>query len=73
MSEHKFDEILDYLCSGIISKKEKQAVRDELYDHLMTEYEINLACGMSENQAAEAAESGRPIFNKAGTFKHSPL
>ncbi|MGN0543892.1 MAG: hypothetical protein ACI4JG_10640 [Acutalibacteraceae bacterium] len=57
MSEHKFDEILDYLCSGIISKKERQSVRDELYDHLMTEFEINLACGMSENQAAEAAEN----------------
>ncbi|MBE6770813.1 MAG: hypothetical protein E7547_01550 [Ruminococcaceae bacterium] len=57
MHEHVFDEILDYLCSGIMSKGEKQRVRDELYDHLMCKYEINIACGMNEEKAAENAIS----------------
>ena len=43
MNENRFDEILEYLCSGIMSKKERENVKDELYDHLMTKFEINLA------------------------------
>ncbi len=55
MQEHNFDKILDYLCSGIMSKSEKQSVRDELYDHLMCKYETNLAIGMNEETASEEA------------------
>ncbi len=55
MQEHNFDEILDFLCSGIMSKKERQNVRDELFDHLMCKYETNLAIGMEEEKAVESA------------------
>ncbi len=55
MQEHNFDEILEYLCSGIMSKSERQSVRDELYDHLMCKYETNLAIGMDEEKATEEA------------------
>ncbi len=55
MQEHKFDDILNYLCSGIMSKAERQSVRDELYDHLMCRYETNIAVGMSEDEAEEKA------------------
>lgn len=55
MNDNRFDEILEYLCSGIMSKKERENVKDELYDHLMTKFEINLATGMDEEQAAESA------------------
>lgn len=56
MNENRFNEILEYLCSGIMSKKERENVKDELYDHLMTKFEINLATGMDEETAAESAE-----------------
>lgn len=55
MQEHNFDNILDFLCSGIMSKREREGVRDELYDHLMCKYETNLAIGMDEEKAAESA------------------
>ena len=55
MQEHKFDDVLNYLCSGIMSKSERQSVRDELYDHLMCRYETNIAVGMSEDEAEEKA------------------
>lgn len=55
MLEHRFDEILDFLCSGILSKIEREEMRDELYDHLMTKYEINLAVGMDEEKAVNEA------------------
>lgn len=55
MQEHKFDDILDFLCSDIMSKSEKQTVRDELYDHLMCKYEINLAVGLDDEQAEKRA------------------
>lgn len=55
MDENRFDQILDFLCSGIMSKKEREKVKDELYDHLMTKYEINLAVGMDEEKAADEA------------------
>lgn len=38
-----------------MSKKERQNVRDELFDHLMCKYETNLAVGMDEEKAAERA------------------
>lgn len=55
MHEHNFDKILDFLCSGIMSKKERQNVRDELFDHLMCKYETNLAIGMDEDCAVQSA------------------
>ena len=55
MQEHKFDDILNYLCSGIMSKTERQSVRDELYDHLMCRYETNIAVGMDETEAEKNA------------------
>lgn len=55
MQEFNFDKILDFLCSGIMSKSERQNVRDELFDHLMCKYETNLAIGMDEEKAAQSA------------------
>lgn len=55
MDENRFDNILNFLCSGIMSKSERNSVKDELYDHLMTKYEINLAVGMDEEEATEEA------------------
>lgn len=36
-------------------KSERERVRDEIYDHLMCKYETNIACGMEEEKAVEAA------------------
>ena len=55
MNGEKFEQVLDYLCSGIMSKSERQSVRDELYDHLMCRYETNLAVGMDEDEAEKNA------------------
>ncbi len=55
VDENRFEKTLDFLCSGIMSKKERERVRDELYDHLMTKYEINLAVGMDEEKAVDEA------------------
>ncbi len=55
LQEHKFDEILDYLCSGIMVKSERESVRNELFDHLMCKYETNLAVGMDEEKAKASA------------------
>lgn len=55
MSGYDFGPVLDYLCAGIPSPKRRQQVRDELYDHLMCEYETGLAVGKSEEKAGEDA------------------
>lgn len=55
MNENRFDKILDFLCSGIAMKSERESVRDELYDHLMCKYETNIACGLDEESAEESA------------------
>lgn len=55
MQEHKFNEILDFLCKDIMLNKERQNVRDELYDHLMCKYETNLAVGLDDEQAEKKA------------------
>ncbi|MCQ2462332.1 MAG: hypothetical protein MJ177_02865 [Clostridia bacterium] len=55
MSEYDFSAVLEYLCSGIKNQKEKQSVREELYDHLMCKYETGLAVGKSEEQAGDDA------------------
>lgn len=55
MKENVFDNILDFLCSGIPMKSARESVRDELFDHLMCKYETNIACGLDEEDAAESA------------------
>lgn len=55
LRDNRFDKILEYLCSGIKSKIEQEELQDELYDHLMTKYEINLAIGLDEEEATENA------------------
>lgn len=55
--QQRFDEFLDYVCGGIISKRERENVRNELFDHLMCTYECNLARGMDEKRAATEAEN----------------
>ena len=62
MKGHKFDKILDFLCSGIMSKKERENVRDELFDHLMCKYETYLAMGLDEESATE--KSIKELGNK---------
>ena len=42
----RFDKFLDYVCGDIISDRERENTRNELYDHLMCTYECNLARGM---------------------------
>lgn len=53
----RFDGFLDYVCGNIISKRERENARSELYDHLMCIYECNLAQGMDEEHAAIEAEN----------------
>ncbi len=55
MQKHNFDDILDFLCSGIPMKSARESVRDELFDHLMCKYETNIACGLDEEDASESA------------------
>ena len=50
--QQRFDGFLDYVCGNIISKRERENTRNELYDHLMCTYECNLARGMDEEHAA---------------------
>ncbi len=64
MQEHNFNEILDFLCSNIKAKSVKQGVRDELYDHLMCNYETNLAIGMDEENAHNEAINALGDKNK---------
>ena len=55
--QQRFDGFLDYVCGDIISKRERENARNELYDHLMCTYECNLAQGMDEEHAAIEAEN----------------
>ena len=55
--QQRFDGFLDYVCGNIISKRERENARNELYDHLMCIYECNLARGMDEEHAAIEAEN----------------
>ena len=55
--QQRFDGFLDYVCGNIISKRERENTRNELYDHLMCTYECNLARGMDEEHAAIEAEN----------------
>ncbi len=67
MQEHNFDEILDFLCGGIILKSERENVRNELFDHLMCRYETNLAVGMDEETARDEAIKN---LGDAATVRH---
>lgn len=55
--QQRFDGFLNYVCGNIISKRERENARNELYDHLMCIYECNLARGMDEEHAAIEAEN----------------
>ena len=55
--QQRFDGFLDYVCGDIISKRERENARNELYDHLMCTYECNLARGMDEEHATIEAEN----------------
>ena len=55
--QQRFDGFLDYVCGDIISDRERENARNELYDHLMCTYECNLAQGMDEEHAAIEAEN----------------
>ena len=55
--QQRFDKFLDYVCGDIISDRERENTRNELYDHLMCTYECNLAQGMDEEHAAIEAEN----------------
>ena len=55
--QQRFDKFLDYVCGDIISDRERENARNELYDHLMCTYECNLAQGMDEEKATIEAEN----------------
>ena len=55
--QQRFDKFLDYVCGDIISDRERENTRNELYDHLMCIYECNLAQGMDEEKATIEAEN----------------
>lgn len=63
-----FDEILNYLCSGIMLKSERESVKAELYDHLMCRFETNIAVGMGEH---EAESNAIKELGDAATLRHS--
>ncbi len=63
----RFDKFLDYVCGDIISDRERENARNELYDHLMCTYECNLAQGMNEEKAAIEAENSMGDKNDVKT------
>lgn len=63
----RFDKFLDYVCGDIISDRERENTRNELYDHLMCAYECNLAQGMDEEHAAIEAENSMGDKNDVKT------
>ena len=63
----RFDKFLDYVCGNIISDRERENARNELYDHLMCIYECNLARGMDEEHAAIEAENSMGDKNDVKT------
>lgn len=65
--QQRFDKFLDYVCGDIISDRERENTRNELYDHLMCTYECNLARGMDEEHAAIEAENSMGDKNDVKT------
>mgnify|MGYP003374203578 CR=1 FL=1 len=63
----RFDKFLDYVCGDIISDRERENARNELYDHLMCTYECNLAQGMDEEKATIEAENSMGDKNDVKT------
>ena len=57
MQGHDFSGLLDFLCGGILSRREREAVRAELNDHLQEKYETLLRSGLDEEAAAAEAEA----------------
>lgn len=54
MDTNVFQPLLDAVCGGIRKKNARQAAKDELLDHLISESEVQMACGLSEEAAAAA-------------------
>lgn len=55
--ESRFQDYIDYVCSGIRSKRTRAEISDELLSHLAERYEQNRAVGQAEVDAqALAAE-----------------
>lgn len=50
-----FDDYINTVCRKIMSKRKKNEVRDELYSHLLEEYERNSVLGMEDEAAQTAA------------------
>ena len=65
--QQRFDKFLDYVCGDIISDRERENARNELYDHLMCTYECNLAQGMDEEKATIEAENSMGDRNDVKT------
>ena len=55
MRTQAFDELLNELCAGILSKRDRVAVRNELADHLEEKYNELLRSGLSKEEAEERA------------------
>lgn len=53
--ESRFQEYIDYVCSGIRSKRTRADVSDELLSHLEARYEQNRAVGQDETTAQSLA------------------
>ena len=73
MDAPEFRDLLDYLCCDIKSPQEREDVRAELYDHLLSRYEIDRATGMTEEEAeadAERALGDRELLHKSLTKLH---
>ena len=59
MAENKefsiFEEYINSVCRKIMSIKKKNEVRDELYSHLLEEYDRNIALGLDDLSAQQKA------------------
>lgn len=53
--ETRFQEYINYVCGGIRSRKQREAVADELLSHLEERYEQNRAIGQDEYIAQKLA------------------
>ena len=54
--KRRFSAFINSVCDKIMFKRVRADIEDELYDHLMCQYDKNIACGMSEDEAMKEAE-----------------
>lgn len=50
-----FEEYINFICKKIMSVKKRNEVREELYSHLLEEYDRNIALGLNDLSAQEKA------------------